>query len=393
MPKTQLDYSNTIIYKIVCNDTTIPEIYIGHTTHFCNRKYSHKLSCTNNKATNHHLKVYTFIREHGGWENWSMIQIEQYKCNNSREATMRERHWIDLLKPQLNVSNPFSSLEEKIQIKKNWYETNKDEILEKAKTNYEDNKDSKLEYQKQYAEENKEKIAEQQKEYREKNKEKLSEQKKEYRAQNKEKAAEAGKEWREANKEKIREYASQVVNCECGSQYTIVNKLRHLQTKIHTNYQNQLEINKDNNNEKEENNNEVINEVNEEIHEGTNAYNNEDKERIKQKQKEYREKRSDKIKEYKKTYNANHKDNIKVKCQDYYEEHKEQIKEKSKIYKEENKEKCKQHAAEWYQQNKERLQEKQNKLFICECGSQVKCGGKAEHLRSVKHQTFVKGST
>ena len=42
MPKDTIDYSNTIIYKIYCNDSSVTDIYIGHTTNFIKRKYQHK---------------------------------------------------------------------------------------------------------------------------------------------------------------------------------------------------------------------------------------------------------------------------------------------------------------------------------------------------------------
>ena len=42
MPKVKADYSNTIIYKLCCNDPSITEIYIGHTTNFTQRKNRHK---------------------------------------------------------------------------------------------------------------------------------------------------------------------------------------------------------------------------------------------------------------------------------------------------------------------------------------------------------------
>ena len=45
MPKTDIDYSNTIIYKITCKDPTVNEVYVGHTTNFVQRKYSHKQNC------------------------------------------------------------------------------------------------------------------------------------------------------------------------------------------------------------------------------------------------------------------------------------------------------------------------------------------------------------
>jgi hypothetical protein len=38
MPKTTIDYSKTVIYKIVCNDLDVKDIYIGSTTEFTKRK-------------------------------------------------------------------------------------------------------------------------------------------------------------------------------------------------------------------------------------------------------------------------------------------------------------------------------------------------------------------
>ena len=50
MPKTQINYSSTIMYKICCKDTLITEIYIGHTTNFIQRKNQHKISCNNERT-------------------------------------------------------------------------------------------------------------------------------------------------------------------------------------------------------------------------------------------------------------------------------------------------------------------------------------------------------
>ena len=76
MPKTDINYSNTIIYKIICKDISIKDIYIGHTTNFIQRKYAHKIAC---KTIQNNLRLYRYIRDNGGWENWDMIQIEIYK--------------------------------------------------------------------------------------------------------------------------------------------------------------------------------------------------------------------------------------------------------------------------------------------------------------------------
>jgi len=370
MPKNETDYSNTIIYKLCCNDITIKDIYIGHTTNFTKRKSHHKSSCFNNNDKKYNQYVYQFIRNNGGWENWSMIQIQEHNCKNKREAESIEHYWIEKNTAKLNTNNPYAMCKEEPQLYKQcWYEDKKEHILEKAKEHYEENKEQKIEYQKQYSKENKEKIAEQQEKYREKNKEKLSEQKKEYRELHKEEASKAHKEWSEANKEKISEQKKEIIVCECGNQHTFGNKHRHLQCKTHIDYQNKLCG--------------IIKQPEIKISEEENL------EICRQKQKEYREKNSEKIKEFKKIYNNAHKEEIKEQTKKYYEEHKIEIIEQTKKYAEENKEKVKKNKDEWYQKNKEKILEKQKQVFTCECGSEVRCAGKSEHNRSVKHKNFI----
>jgi predicted GIY-YIG superfamily endonuclease len=65
MQKAEIDYSNTLFYKIFCKDVSITDLYIGHTTNFVQRKSAHKQSCVNPKSANHNFKLYTVIRENG----------------------------------------------------------------------------------------------------------------------------------------------------------------------------------------------------------------------------------------------------------------------------------------------------------------------------------------
>jgi hypothetical protein len=94
MPKREIDYSNTIIYKIVCKDTTVEYSYIGHTTNFVQRKYTHKTACAkgwNVSTTSPELvQLYTTIINHGGWENWDMIEIARCVCNDKKDALQKE---------------------------------------------------------------------------------------------------------------------------------------------------------------------------------------------------------------------------------------------------------------------------------------------------------------
>ena len=195
MPKKAIDYSKTIIYKIVCNDLNITECYVGHTTNFINRKNLHKSDCTNNNSKCYNYKIYQFIRANSGWDNFSMIKIEKYPCNDFNEATARERHWYEQLNSKLNTVCP-------IRTKKEYYKINNEHIKEQHKKYYETNK-------------------EQIKEYRDNIREQLNEKAKQYR---------------ETNKEQIKIKKNQKFDCECGGKYTQNHKLRHLNTQKHKDY-------------------------------------------------------------------------------------------------------------------------------------------------------------
>ena len=175
------DYKNTVIYKIICNDTSITDSYVGHTTHFNKRRNSHKTCCNNEKSDAYNLVVYAFIRSQGGWSNWSMIEICKYPCNNKQEAELEERRFIELLNCTLNKQKPTRSHKE-------WREENKQKIAE---------------YDKEYYETNTERIAKQVKEYQ------------------------------KNNKEKIKQYTKQKIACECGCVIVKCQLSRHKKSKKH----------------------------------------------------------------------------------------------------------------------------------------------------------------
>ena len=130
MPKHNCDYSKTLIYKIVCNDLNITDCYIGSTTEFTKRKNCHKTVCNNTNNLKYNFYVYQFIRENGGWNNWPMIEIEKYPCNDSNEAKARERYWYEQLDPSLNKQKPFRLPKES---EHDYYNRNKELILTKNK--------------------------------------------------------------------------------------------------------------------------------------------------------------------------------------------------------------------------------------------------------------------
>ena len=106
MPKIEIDYSNTIIYKITCKDPLIKDIYIGHTTNFVQRKHAHKQSCINVKNHNYKLKLYEVIRANGGWNNWKMEIIDFFNLNDHYEARQKEQEYYVSLNATLNSNEP-----------------------------------------------------------------------------------------------------------------------------------------------------------------------------------------------------------------------------------------------------------------------------------------------
>ena len=113
MPRTAVDYLKTIIYKIVCKDLSVKDLYVGHTTDFIRRKYKHMSICRNPEHKNHSSKLYECIGKNGRWDNWEMVEIEKYPCTDSNEARSRERFWYENLIATLNTVCPCRSSGEK----------------------------------------------------------------------------------------------------------------------------------------------------------------------------------------------------------------------------------------------------------------------------------------
>ena len=173
------DYKNGMIYKLICNDISITENYIGSCCDYNKRKGNHECDCYNINRPHYNQYKYRFIRENGGIDNWSMIKVKEFPCNSKRELEFEERMQMDLLGGELNTKRTFITEEERkisvIQYKKKYRENNNEEIIEKERV------------------------------------------------------------YRELNKDKINKTRKQKFECKCGGKYTIQNKARHMKTKTHIN--------------------------------------------------------------------------------------------------------------------------------------------------------------
>ena len=200
-------YQNGLIYKLCSKDPTIKDCYVGSTCNFTKRKYQHKSNCNNETCCKYNYYVYQFIRDHGGWENWDMIELIKYSCNTKRELELKEREHLELLGGTLNKQIPTRSKEEK---NKTYYENNREK--HRAVCNA----------------------------WCEKNKERRKETNRLHREANKEQYAQNAKIWYEANKEQKLKKAKEKYTCECGSTLRKSDKNQHSKSLKHQKFLNEI---------------------------------------------------------------------------------------------------------------------------------------------------------
>tara|TARA_B110001450_G_scaffold252697_1_gene274906 strand:- start:240 stop:773 length:534 start_codon:yes stop_codon:yes gene_type:complete len=170
-------YQNGLIYKLCSKDPTIKDCYVGSTCNFTKRKWGHKSKCNNEKDIAYNFNVYKFIRDHGGWDNWDMIELIKYPCNTKRELALKEREYLEMLGGTLNNCVPSQGQTEQMR---KYREANKEEINEKAKAYY------------------------------------------------------------QTNKKEINEKQRERIKCECGGRFTKQNKSTHLKSLNHQKYLNEI---------------------------------------------------------------------------------------------------------------------------------------------------------
>jgi hypothetical protein len=245
------NYQNGKIYKIEALNGEEGDVYIGSTCkqYLSQRMDKHRETYRYWKKGNKGCNMTSYILfEKYGIENCIIVLIENSPCNTRDELFSREAYHIKLIKC-VNKCIPMQSHKE-------WYDKNRDEILEKAreygKEYYKDNREERLEYRNIYYHSNQDKITELGKEYYTKHKDKIIDYGKVYYQENKEKISvrnklyvaknvEAIKEykaqWFQDNIEKKKEKMKEKITCECGSICRINGITEHKRSIKHKKYE------------------------------------------------------------------------------------------------------------------------------------------------------------
>ena len=144
MPRTPIDYSKSVIYKIQHLEKD-ELVYVGSTTNFVKRKNQHKSQCKTQTQ-----KVYEMIRENGGWECFNMIIIKEYPCQTKIDLVQEEDRVMRELNTSLNMYRSYLSPEKKIEYTKEYYKTKKEEFKKHNNEYYENNKEQIKKANKEY---------------------------------------------------------------------------------------------------------------------------------------------------------------------------------------------------------------------------------------------------
>lgn len=197
------------VYKLVCTDVTVKELYVGSTESLRNRRRVHKTACNTPHNHNYNMIVYQYIRAHGGFENWDFVVLETIEFKEKHELHARERYWIETLESSLNAQVP-------TQTKKEYYEANKEAIAAQQKEYYVDNADA---------------IKERVKSYQANNSEKVREWKAKHALTDGSKQKQAAR--YQANSQAIKAKQAELITCQCGLAHTRGHSSRHIKSATH----------------------------------------------------------------------------------------------------------------------------------------------------------------
>jgi hypothetical protein len=113
------------------------------------------------------------------------------------------------------------------------------------------------------------------------------------------------------------------------------------------------------------------------------------KEYIDERNKEYTKAHMSEIKQYRSEYYQANKEKASMQQKQRYEKNKEAIRQQQTEYRAKNKEQINKKAKAYNEANREKILEWKRAQHTCECGGSYNNSGKARHIKSQHHQTFI----
>jgi hypothetical protein len=195
-------YKRGKIYTIRCRDDD-GLVYVGSTIQpLAKRIGGHRVKSIQKP----NILLYKYVNN--DWSNWYIELYEDYPCDNKEQLEKREG---EVIRQIGNLNCEIAGRD-----KKQYYQDNRDKILEEQKKYHEDNRD---------------KILERFKQYHKDNSDKRSKQNKQYRQDNRDKILEKDKQRYRDNIDMIKQRREQKCKCDiCGAEITKVYLKKHQKT-------------------------------------------------------------------------------------------------------------------------------------------------------------------
>jgi hypothetical protein len=203
------DYKKGKVYRLVCNNTG--NQYIGSTTQSLSQRLGgHKTDYKrfiDGKMTRQ-ISSFSILCEN----NFEMILIEEYSCENKNQLERRERYFIETMEC-VNKVKPSRTREEKKEYKQKYQQEHKEEVQKYREKYQQEHKEEVQKYHQKYYQENKEELQKNQQKYRQEHKEELQKYQQErkeelqkYRQEHKEERKEYWQKYRQEHKEELQKY-------------------------------------------------------------------------------------------------------------------------------------------------------------------------------------------
>lgn len=128
----QVDTRRTGHIYMISHNSEPELIYIGSTFSINTRAWQHEYNTARPMRRGAQVKLYAAIRQHGGWDAFTMSAVEEYPCHTKEELRVREQFHFEEMQATLNSIRPFLSHEQLLADKRAYNASEKGQAAVRA---------------------------------------------------------------------------------------------------------------------------------------------------------------------------------------------------------------------------------------------------------------------
>lgn len=106
-----MNIAEASFYKIFLKSDP-SQFYVGSTYKLSSRKSHHKKNCTNKRSKLYWTKLYQFIRNNGGWDNFEFEHLYTSSFETKEKRLIEEQAILNILNPPLNSNSACKTIKD-----------------------------------------------------------------------------------------------------------------------------------------------------------------------------------------------------------------------------------------------------------------------------------------